>query len=117
MKHRKRIVTGLGAACAACLLVLTLRVSAYPSDGDIHAAAADADAVPALLSGLGDFEMAHIVSLLVEEVYALGLPFEANYERTLKDFLDSAGLKLAHAHFLGKASPLGPFIAVAEIDV
>jgi methyltransferase (TIGR00027 family) len=51
------------------------------------------------------------------EEFGFGLPFETNYERTLKDFLDSAGLKLAHAHFLGKASPLGPFIAVAEIDV
>ena len=48
------------------------------------------------------------------EGFGFGLDFGKDWERTLRDFLESEGLTLGEACFLGRANPKGPFTVVAE---
>ena len=52
-----------------------------------------------------------------DEGIAFTLDFGADWERTLRDFLESEGLTLGEAYFMGRANPKGPFTVVAEIIV
>lgn len=51
------------------------------------------------------------------EGFGFGLPLETDWERTLRDFLDSEDLALAESRFLGRAHAKGPFVVVAECIV
>ena len=46
-----------------------------------------------------------------------GLPFATDFEDTLKDFINSEGMKQGESYFLGRSSAKGPFMVVAELCV
>ena len=46
-----------------------------------------------------------------------GLPFANDFEDTLKDFINSEGMKQGESYFLGRSSAKGPFMVVAELCV
>ena len=52
-----------------------------------------------------------------DEGMAFGLDFGTHWEGTLQDFLESEGLTLGEACFMGRANPKGPFTVVAEFVV
>ena len=52
-----------------------------------------------------------------DEGFAFALEFGTDWERTLRDFLESEGLSLGEAYFMGRANPKGPFAVVAEVVV
>ncbi len=52
-----------------------------------------------------------------DEGMAFGLDFGEDWERTLRDFLESEGLTLGEACFMGRANAKGPFTVVAEFIV
>ncbi|MCY4510098.1 MAG: hypothetical protein OXG35_24525, partial [Acidobacteria bacterium] len=52
-----------------------------------------------------------------DEGMAFGLGFGTHWEGTLRDFLESEGLTLGEAYFMGRANPKGPFTVVAEFVV
>ena len=52
-----------------------------------------------------------------DEAFAFALDFRADWERTLRDFLESEGLTLGEAYFMGRATAKGPFTVVAEFIV
>lgn len=49
------------------------------------------------------------------EGFGFGIPFERNHEARLKSFIESEGLTVDSASFLGTISKHGPFAVVAEI--
>ena len=52
-----------------------------------------------------------------DEGFAFALDFGADWEGTLRGFLESEGLSLGEAYFMGRANPKGPFAVVAEVVV
>ena len=52
-----------------------------------------------------------------DEGLGFGLDFGQDWERTLRDLLESEGLTLGEACFMGRANPKGPFTVVAEFIV
>ncbi len=52
-----------------------------------------------------------------DEGLAFALDFGADWERSLRGFLESEGLTLGEACFMGRANPKGPFTVVAEFIV
>ena len=52
-----------------------------------------------------------------DEGFGFGLDFGKDWERTLRGFLESEGLTLGEARFMGRANPKGPFTVVAEVIV
>ena len=52
-----------------------------------------------------------------DEGFGFGLDFGQDWERTLRDLLESEGLTLGEACFMGRANPKGPFTVVAEFIV
>ncbi len=52
-----------------------------------------------------------------DEALAFALDFEADWERTLRDFLDNEGLTLGEVRFMGRSHARGPFAVVAECIV
>ena len=50
-----------------------------------------------------------------DEGTGFGLSFATDWEKTLRDFLDSESLTLGESYFMGRANAKGPFIVVAEI--
>ena len=52
-----------------------------------------------------------------DEGLAFALDLGNDWERTLRDFLESEGLTLGEAFFLGRANAKGPFTVVAELIV
>ncbi len=52
-----------------------------------------------------------------DEGIAFALDFGADWERTLRDFLESEGLTLGEACFMGRKNAKGPFTVVAEFIV
>ena len=49
-----------------------------------------------------------------DEAFAFALDFGTEWEKTLRDFLDSEGLSLGESCFMGRTNPKGPFMVVAE---
>ena len=49
------------------------------------------------------------------EGFGFGLPFESDHEARLKSFLESEGLTLDSASFMGTISKKGPFMVMADI--
>ena len=52
-----------------------------------------------------------------DEGLAFALDLGTDWERTLRDFLESEGLTLGEAYFMGRANAKGPFVVVAELIV
>ena len=52
-----------------------------------------------------------------DEGVAFGLDFGTDWEQTLRGFLESEGLTLGEAYFMGRANAKGPFVVVAEVIV
>lgn len=52
-----------------------------------------------------------------DEGFAFGLDLGGDWERTLRSFVESEGLHLGQAHFMGRAHGKGPFTVVAEFIV
>ena len=52
-----------------------------------------------------------------DEAFAFALDFAADWERTLRNFLESEGMTLGEAHFMGRANAKGPLTVVAELIV
>lgn len=50
-----------------------------------------------------------------DEGFGFGLPFESDHEATLSAFVESEGLTLGEAFFMGTTHDKGPFVVVAEI--
>jgi methyltransferase (TIGR00027 family) len=50
-----------------------------------------------------------------DEALGFGLPFENDHETRLKDLIESEGLTIASASFMGTNSKKGPFMVVANI--
>lgn len=50
-----------------------------------------------------------------DEGFDFGLSFATDWEKTLRDFLDSESLTLGESYFMGRANAKGPFMVVAEI--
>ncbi len=51
------------------------------------------------------------------EGLGFGLPFATDFEKTLKDFLESEDMKPGEPYFMGRTSPKGPFMVVTEMRV
>ena len=51
------------------------------------------------------------------EGFRFGLPFATDPELTLRSFVESEGMCLGTAFFLGRTHRKGPFMVVAEIQV
>ena len=49
---------------------------------------------------------------LTQEEFRFGLPFETDWDQTLRRFLESEGLHAEEIDFMGRANPRGPFGAV-----
>ena len=49
------------------------------------------------------------------EAFAFGFDFSSDWENTLRQFVESEGLTLESAYFMGSESKKGPFMSVAEI--
>ena len=49
------------------------------------------------------------------EGVAFGLSFARDWEKTLRDFLDSERLALGESYFMGRTNAKGPFMVVAEV--
>jgi len=49
------------------------------------------------------------------EGLGFGLPFATDFEDSLKDFLDSEGMKQGESYFMGRSSAKGPFMVVVEL--
>ena len=49
------------------------------------------------------------------EAFAFGFDFSSDWEGTLRKFVESEGLQLESAYFMGSESKKGPFMSVAEI--
>ena len=49
-----------------------------------------------------------------DEGVAFGLSFATDWEKTLRDFLDTESLTLGESYFMGRTNAKGPFMVVAE---
>ena len=52
-----------------------------------------------------------------DETLGFGLPFETDYEQSLRNFLESEDMRQGETFFMGSTSKKGPFMVVAEIRV
>ena len=51
------------------------------------------------------------------EGFSFGLPFDTDWEQTLRGFLAGENLTLGESYFMGRTHPKGPFMVVAELIV
>jgi methyltransferase (TIGR00027 family) len=51
------------------------------------------------------------------EGFGFGLPFATDFKDSLRDFLDSEGVKQGESYFMGRSSSKGPFMVVVELCV
>ena len=51
------------------------------------------------------------------EGLSVGLPFDTDWEQTLRSFLAGENLTLGESYFMGRTHPKGPFMVVAELIV
>ena len=54
---------------------------------------------------------------LTNEGLTFGLPFATEYAQTLREFIESEGLKQRETYFMGSNDEKGPFVAIVEIGI
>lgn len=50
------------------------------------------------------------------EGFGFGLPFASDHEQVLRDFVESEGISLGEAQFMGGSHDKRPFMVVAEMN-
>ena len=68
-----------------------------------------------LIKTLGKSRATEGILEMTGETLQFGLPFAADWEAVLSDYVAKQSINLASSHFLGENNPAGPFAVVAEL--
>lgn len=104
-------------------------VTLYLTESDIRKTIQDVrNHSPAGSILLGDFYAERFIDIskpkavqktldYTNEGLGFGLPFATNYDQVLQDFIESEGMSLGEAYFMGSSNDKGPFMVVAEMNL